>query len=279
MRQSDKLRQIGIGARLRQLRDEAGLTTRSVSDSLGISPSSVNRTECGRRAPDREEVSALCALYGATGDTKQEVIDRIGNTAETTAWLTTGYAPDQLSSLMVLEREAVSITILQVSLVPGLAQTTDYARAVLASYFVEEDVERAVGIRLGRQAMLSRPKPPDVVLLIEEGALRRTLGDARMMRDQLEQLTMLQRRDNVRVRVIPCHAKGTPANEAPFSLYRLGDGGTYAFVEAHSLGAFLTDPGEIKPFVEVSRKTSACALDEESSNALIKEIAEGLTDE
>ena len=60
--------------------------------------------------------------------------------------------------------------------VPGLFQTRDYARAVTRlghKSALDEDVERRVGLRLGRQNLLARPQPPRVWAVMDEAVLRR----------------------------------------------------------------------------------------------------------
>ncbi|MEU5849554.1 helix-turn-helix domain-containing protein [Saccharopolyspora shandongensis] len=282
MRQSEKLRQLGLGVQLRKLREDARMSTRSVAKALGLSPSSVNRNELGLRAPSKEEVSALCALcalYGVIGDDKAALLEKVGDSAETAAWLANG-VPDQLASLMVLEREAVTITDVQVSLIPGLAHTADYARLILGSGAAAGvDVENKVATRLGQQAMLSKPRAPEVSFFIDEGALHRTLGNPRILRDQLEKLLIEQRRDNVSIRVIPFDRGASSSIRASFSVYELASGSPYVFVEVYSLGLFVTDPSEVAPFVKVCRSLDESALDDDASSALIRKIAENLNDE
>ncbi|MEV0054096.1 helix-turn-helix transcriptional regulator [Saccharopolyspora shandongensis] len=279
MRQSEKLRQLGLGVQLRKLREDARMSTRSVAKALGLSPSSINRNELGLRAPSKEEVSALCALYGVIGDDKAALLEKVGDSAETTTWLANG-VPDQLASLMVLEREAVTITDVQVSLIPGLAHTADYARLILGSGAAAGvEVENKVATRLGRQAMLSKPRAPKVSFFIDEGALHRTLGNPRILRDQLEKLLIEQRRDNVSIRVIPFDRGASSSIRASFSVYELASGSPYVFVEVYSLGLFVTDPSEVTPFVKVCRSLDESALDEDASSALIRKIAENLNDE
>ncbi|WP_275296511.1 helix-turn-helix domain-containing protein [Saccharopolyspora spinosa] len=264
---------------LRKLREDARMSTRSVAKALGLSPSSVNRNELGLRAPSKEEVSALCALYGVVGEDKEALLEKVGDSAETAAWLANG-VPDQLASLMVLEREAVAIIDVQISLIPGLAHTADYARLILGDETAPGiDLENQVATRLGRQAILSRPRAPKVRLLIDEGALHRTLGSRRVLRDQLEHLLVLQRRDNVGVRVIDFEATPRPAIGTSFSLYELANGSPYVFVEVRGLGLFVTEPTEVASFVTACRSLDDCALDETASTALIRKIAETLNDE
>ncbi|MBB5155123.1 helix-turn-helix domain-containing protein [Saccharopolyspora phatthalungensis] len=279
MRQSEKLRQIGLGAQLQQLRQKAGLSTRSVAKSLGISPSSVNRNELGLRSPSKEEVSALCALYGVVGEDKEALLEKVGDSTETAAWLANG-VPDELASLMVLEREAVAITDVQASLIPGLAHTADYARLVLGSGAASGiDLERRVATRLGRQAMLSHPRAPDASFFIEESALHRTLGNPRVLADQLEYLLLLQRRDNVNIRVIPFDTEPSSSVRASFSVYELASGCSYVFVEVYRIGLFVTDASQVAAFVKVCQALDMSALDKDASTTLIRKIAEDLDDD
>ncbi|WP_190821276.1 DUF5753 domain-containing protein [Saccharopolyspora pogona] len=178
------------------------------------------------------------------------------------------------------EREAVAITDVQASLIPGLAHTADYARLILGSGATAGiELENKVATRLGRQAVLSRPRAPKVSFFIDEGALRRTLGNRRVLRDQLEKLIIEQRRDNVGIRVIPFDRGPNSSIRASFSLYELASGSPYVFVEVYSLGLFVTDPSEVAPFVEVCRSLDKSALDEDESSALIRKIAESLDNE
>lgn len=278
MRHSGKLRQIGLGVQLRNAREIAGMTTRSVATHLSVSPSSVNRNELGSRIPNREEVSALCALYGVTGDDRQALIDRVGTTTDANAWLSN--SSDQLASLMVLEREAKVITNVEVTLVPGLVQTFEYARLVLAASCASgNDLERQVADRLGRQAVLSKPRAPQVTLVIDEGALHRTLGAPRVLREQLEHLVVVQRRENVSIRVIPLSSEAHPALVGAFALYELVDGSSYVLMDGRTMGVFVSGSSDVEPFVEASRSLTKYALDERDSSALITAIAGRLDDE
>lgn len=276
-----KLRQVGVGVKLRELREKTGMTTRSVASSLGVSPSSVSRTEMGQRIPNRDEMNALCALYGVTGDEKVLLVEKAATPLENTAWLElASREPGEMTSLTVLEREARSIKNVEVALIPGLAQTPDYSRLMMSTVDVpDQDLDQRVATRLGRQALLSRRCPPEVSFFVDEGALRRTLGDTRLMREQLEHLLVVQRRDRVTLRVIPLDARAHPAMDGSFTLYELSDGELYVFVESRVFGVFLTEPADVDPFVEACRTLEDHALDESGSNALIEKIMRGLADE
>ena len=60
---------------------------------------------------------------------------------------------------MEIEREAVSLRWFEPLLIPGLLQTEEYARAVLAAAHPaspEDEVERLVSARMDRQAILDQ---------------------------------------------------------------------------------------------------------------------------
>jgi hypothetical protein len=90
-------------------------------------------------------------------------------------------------------------------LVPGLAQTAEYARAVLATQpnTTEGRVEEFVTARLEPQVVLDRDQPPLLWLVIDEAVLHREVGGAKVMHDQLVHLAELSERPNITVEVMP----------------------------------------------------------------------------
>ncbi|GAA4859930.1 helix-turn-helix transcriptional regulator [Saccharopolyspora rosea] len=280
MSENGRVSQIGLGVQLRKLREKAGMTTRSVANALGISPSSVNRTELGQRLPGRDEVAALCALYGVTGEHKVLLVERAGKSSKS-AWLElASRVSDQQATMMILEKEAFSIVGVENAVVPGLVQTAEYARLLMSMSDVPgHDVESRVGARLGRQAVLSRPDGPAVSFFVDEAVLHRTLGEPRMLRDQLETLLVVQRRDNVSLRVIPLGAGPHPALDGSFSLYELPDGSVHVFAEARYFAVALTEPADVEPFVKACTDLDNCALDKQDSTCLIKDALGRLHDD
>lgn len=280
MSEHARVSQIGLGLQLRKLREKAGMTTRSVASALGISPSSVNRNELGQRMPSRDEVAALCALYGVTGEQKVLLIDRVGKSSKSAWFELASRVSDQQTTMLILEQEAISIVGVENALIPGLTQTAEYARLLMSmSELPGQDLEKRVATRLGRQAVLSRPSAPEVRFFVDEAALLRTMGNARIMREQLEHLLILQRRENISLRTVPLTAMPHPALDGSFSLYELPDGTSHVFVEARYFAVALTEPPDVGPFVKACRELDDCALDKQESTCLIKDIVGRLGDE
>jgi hypothetical protein len=95
-----------------------------------------------------------------------------------------------------IEREAVSLRWFEPLLIPGLLQTEEYARAVLAAAHPaspEDEVERLVSARMDRQAILDQGEPPLLWVILDEGAATRPVGGPAVMRDQIERLVKAAR--------------------------------------------------------------------------------------
>jgi hypothetical protein len=62
-------------------------------------------------------------------------------------------------------------------LLPGLLQTGDYARALFLAAGADEDyADKQVLVRLGRQEIFDRPRPPHIVAVVDEAVLHRLIG-------------------------------------------------------------------------------------------------------
>jgi transcriptional regulator with XRE-family HTH domain len=103
------------------------------------------------------------------------------------------------------EAEAVALWLFQHSLMPGLLQTEEYARAVLERHtnVTSEQVDERVAARMARQSVLERTSPPLVWVLLDENVLHREVGGARIMQEQMTHLAAMARRPNITVQVIP----------------------------------------------------------------------------
>jgi hypothetical protein len=107
-----------------------------------------------------------------------------------------------------MEQAATSINEYGGWVVPGLLQTRDYARAAAAGDtfgyedVMPEQIEAAVEVRLRRQQVLERVKPPKLRVVIDEAVLARTTGGRTVMSAQLEHLEEAAARPGVSIQVI-----------------------------------------------------------------------------
>ncbi len=107
------------------------------------------------------------------------------------------------------ERRAVVLRNWEPLLVPGLLQTRQYARVLFKAWQTTEDddeIENLVTARLDRQHLFDQPKPPSFWAIIDEGVLRRRIGSAKVMHDQLLHLAEMTERPTIKIHVIPAEA-------------------------------------------------------------------------
>jgi transcriptional regulator with XRE-family HTH domain len=186
-----------------------GWTQADLAAKVSYSESLIAQVETCRKAATPDLARALDRVFSTPGFT-EDAPDTPG-TPGTFGRLVTRLRnlpfPASFRSFAPHEAEAAALYIFEHSMIPGLLQTPDYARAILETHpDVTEDVvnERLVG-RLSRQAILDRddPPPPVVCALIDQSALMREIGGPTVMRDQLAHLAAVSRRPNVTVQIIP----------------------------------------------------------------------------
>jgi transcriptional regulator with XRE-family HTH domain len=200
-----------FGAELRIARLAAGLTQEQLGKRLGFSGDLVGKIETGERKPKPEFVAACDeafpganGLFGRIYDFARKsggllglIYDPTRRSEGVPAWFQTWYWT---------EREALSLSWWEPILIPGLAQTADYARALFQAWRAADDddeLDELVSTRMARQSILDRPKPPMLWIVIDEVVLHRCIGSPKIIRGQLEHLADLAERPRVTVQVVP----------------------------------------------------------------------------
>jgi len=217
------VRQRRLAAELRRLREDRRLTGDDVAAELSWSTAKVSRIENARTGARISDVRRLLELYGVNGPHLDELVALAQDAAEKGWWeeyrdLIGGY-PD----FIAMEAEASSIRQWESHVMPGLLQTEDYARSVISGWnalatITPRELERRLEVRLRRQQLLQRvPRPAELSLVIDESVLRRRVGNASVMRAQIEHLLTLVELDNVRLQVLPLEGPH-PVMEGSFTL-------------------------------------------------------------
>jgi len=217
-----------LGAHLRRLREAQGVSRETAGWEIRASESKISRMELGRVGFKERDVADLLTLYGLTDDEERAALMDLAKNANTPGWWHRDgdILPNWFQSYLGLEAAAALIRTYEVQFVPGLLQTADYARAVILlghGSAPKEEVERRVNLRMTRQQLLTRPDPPQLWVVIDEGALRRPLGGPEVMRAQISALIDATKLPNVRLQVIPFRAGGHAAAGGSFSILRFPD--------------------------------------------------------
>ena len=196
-----------LGAQLRRLREAADISAEKAGYSIRGSRSKISRMETGRVGLKVRDVEDLLTLYGVADDQERAKVIALARRSREPEWWTryNDILPDWFETYLGLESAATSIRTFEMQFVPGLLQTEGYARAVTMlghQTALPEEVERRVGLRLGRQELLSRAQPPRVWAVMDEAVLRRPIGGPQVMHAQLRRLTEAARLPHVTLQVV-----------------------------------------------------------------------------
>lgn len=275
-KQKPKPQARGLAEGLRVARRDSKLAMVEVAEKLGWSQSTLSRIETGKRNASPEEVAALLAVFQVTGD-RRDVLIEMARDIGRSSWLETRYAkvPEQAKTLAQHESEATRLVYVGAILVPGLLQTPSYARAVMLSMNVTAtDIEARVNLRLERQKILDRRRPPALVAFIDEAALRRHMGGSRAMADQLRHLVTMATRPTIELRVIPFDVGGHAGISGAYFLVEFADASPVVHLEHRRSGVFLHQPTDVDPYVEATATLNAIALDPMQSVRMVEGIAD-----
>jgi Domain of unknown function (DUF5753)/Helix-turn-helix domain len=275
---SATVRRMIVGAHLRRLREEKGISRADAGYTIRASESKMSRLELGRVAFKERDISDLLVYYGVNDPERRDEVLRLVREANRPSWWREfdDVMPQYLQNYIGLEEAASTLRTYEIHFVPGLLQTPDYARAVLSSTvppLTGRDLERAVTLRLTRQLVLERERPLTVWAVVDESALRRRVGDRATHRAQLEHLVELAERPSIAVQVLPTET-GLHAGGGPFSILRFDDPGLPDVVYVESLvGASYVDKGEyVERYAEVLNRLSVKSLTPDESLTFIRKL-------
>jgi transcriptional regulator with XRE-family HTH domain len=268
----------GIGLELLRLRTERRIGVRAVGAALGVSGSTISRIENGKREPTSEEVASILTFLGVTGVARERLIDQARRQTEP-GLVESTTSTEQSRNFLNFEQKATRITDFQLMLVPGLGQTIEYAHAVLSALRVadtEEDTEAWIGLRMRRQAILTRKKPPELRWILTELGLRQPIGGAKTMAKQIRHLIDLADRPTIKINVIPAKVVEHAGLLGQFLSMDFASDPAVVHVEDRTTGLFLDDPAKVAFYRLTAEKLTDLALDESASVRLLKSIASDL---
>ncbi|WP_406690376.1 helix-turn-helix transcriptional regulator [Saccharopolyspora sp. ID03-671] len=267
---------------LRQLRNDAGKTRDDAADWLEVQAPTVSKIELGKQAIKPPSVRLLCTLYGADAGTTNTLVE-LARAANQRGWWTQyrETTPEYFLSFVGQEADAATIWSYQSEWVPGQLQTAAYVEAstrALKPDLSEEQLAQRVEFRMKRQEEVNRDDPPEMKYFLNESILRRPVGGADVMREQLERLVEASRADHVSIRVVPFAAGAHTGMFGSFVMLQFPDEDVPGFVYVENLqGAVYQDtPADVEAYTVGLSQLDAVALDQEGSRAMIANAAGAL---
>ncbi|MEC4019581.1 helix-turn-helix domain-containing protein [Streptomyces sp. H27-D2] len=274
---------IVLGTQLRRLREANGITREAAGDAIRGSHAKISRLELGRTGYKERDVADLLSLYGVLDEGERTGFLALARQASTPGWWHRygDILPSWFETHIGLEEAASVIRTYENQFVPGLLQTPEYARGVTRLGHPRaspEEIERRVDLRIARQCLLTMPDAPRLWAVLDEAALRRSLGSAEVMREQLQRLLEIARLPNVTLQVAPFSCGGHAAAGGPISILRFlePDLPDIVYLEQLTSALYLDKRDDVDNYLSVMDRLCAEAEPPAATVKFLEELRDGL---
>lgn len=262
---------------MKAAREQRGWSQAELGKQAGYSESLIAMVEGFHRMPTPELARALDRAFKTPGF-RENPPGTPGTFGRLERRLRNLPFPAAFRSFAPYEVEAAALRMFEHSLVPGLLQTPQYARAVLETKPNSSDdmIDGYVSARLARQSVLTRDDPPGpmVYALVDEGALRRPVAPSAVMHDQLGHLVELSRRPNVTIQVVPYDARGHSGLLGAFVIADRPDAASIVFIEDVTGGRVSEDAATVAEVALHFDALRSEALPKRASRTFMESVAE-----
>ncbi|MFD4630968.1 helix-turn-helix domain-containing protein [Streptomyces sp. NPDC058284] len=286
MQYGPAVRRRQLGAELRALRGEAGLTSSQAAARLGWHQSKVSRIETGRSGVKASDVRLLLATYRVRDSRRSELLVAFAGaddpgTGRHHWWKAyRDLLPATYRDFISLESQACWVRTLETSVVPGLLQTPEYARAVTRAALgglPEERVDALVEVRLARQDVLRADPPLRLSVVLDEAVLRRPVGGTRVHAGQLARLREVSLLPHVRLQVLPYAAGEHAGLIGSFVIFSFPDIADLDVVVLDHLTSslYLERKEDLQAYTETFDSLQVQALSPEESTEFIAGLGDG----
>nr|WP_065487463.1 helix-turn-helix transcriptional regulator [Streptomyces sp. PTY087I2] len=266
-----------LGKRLRELRQAADMSGRQLAESLSWPPSKVSKLENGRQTPTDDDIRKWATVTGSAGEAEALLASLHTLEVQHAEWqriLRTGLKPHQ-QELISWDQRTRLFRAFEATVIPGLLQTPEYARARFAEGIrrlkLPNDINEAVAGRARRQEILYRPDKR-FHFVLTEAALRFRLCTPDVMIGQLDRLVSLSQLPNVRLGIIDFETQYATSPWHGFWIYD----NERVLVETLSAELDLRQPQEIELYGSAFEQLAAVASYGRAARAIINRVIEDL---
>ncbi|MEU9225202.1 helix-turn-helix transcriptional regulator [Streptomyces massasporeus] len=285
MQHGPAVRRRKLGAELRALRTSAGLTSGEAARLVGWHQSKVSRIETGTSGVKPADVRLLLDAYGMADSQLRELLMALAGSDDSGGrhhWWHAyrGVLPPTYRDFISLESQAGAMRTLETTVVPGLLQTPEYARAVTRAAvegLPEDRLDTLVEVRLARQDVLRADPPLKLSAVLDEAVLRREVGGPGVMARQLERLVEAARLPQVRLQVLPFAAGAHIGVTGPFVIFSFSSTSDLDVVVLDHLTSslYLERKEDLQAYTEAFNALQIHALSPEDSLDFIAGTATG----
>lgn len=259
-----------LAERLRDLRLDAGLNGRALSDLAGWHPAKTTRIEGAKQGPSEDDIRAWCRVCHAEREAPDLIAASRAADSMYVEWRRlqpSGLRHTQEARVPLYERTRAFKAYCP-SVIPGWLQTPAYATALLSAisdfHGTPDDTEDAVAARVSRNRVV-RDGNHRFGLLLEETALRYRIGATDVMEAQLRYLLEVMGLPWVALGVIP---SASQRDMWPLEQFTVFDDNR-VHVELLSAQVTVTVPSEIILYVRAYERLARLAVYGDAAQALI----------
>ncbi|MFE3942680.1 helix-turn-helix domain-containing protein [Streptomyces sp. NPDC059118] len=261
-----------FGARIRRLREERGWKQEELADRMGYSGTHISAVETGRKMPTLRFSRNADQVFGTgeTADTFERQYREIRH----------GSLLEGFPQYVGHEGRAVEIRLYEIGIIPGLLQTPEYARVLADSALrrgtiVPEQAAERVSFLAERQAALVRPRPPTMLVVMDESCIRRRVGGDEVMDAQLDRLLEFAELPNTVLQIAPYGIGENRPFNLPLYMLTLSDLSVIAYAESQMRGHLERDTTLVLPLLAAYHQLQAESLSQAASVAMIREARKG----
>ncbi|MEY9214042.1 transcriptional regulator with XRE-family HTH domain [Thermobifida halotolerans] len=259
-----KGRWVKLGRQIKGCRERAGISQRELARRVALSPTMFSAMERGARGIKREHLERIDKALG-TGGVLADAWDRSSDSG----------LPEWYQDGAERERMAFEIREYHPLVVPGLLQTEEYARALLRvglPHSTPAEIEDLVRGRMDRQTLLTSDRPPRLLVVVDEGVLRRPLGGRGIMKRQIARLLEASDEQHISIQVVPYDTEHHPGLSNAFILYEISNRGSVLYVETRGTGMATDDTERVSDHMRLFGDLLGVALPPAASRKLIEQI-------
>ncbi|MDI3423729.1 helix-turn-helix domain-containing protein [Streptomyces luteolus] len=262
-----------FGARLRRERESKGLKQEELAILMDYSSTHISAVETGRKIPTLRFSRSVDRALGTDG------------TADTfeRQWreMQHGSLLEGFPEFVGYEGRAAEIRLYEVGVIPGLLQTPQYASALADSALkrraiTAEQARERVSVVAERQSILDRRKnPPEIFVVLDEGCVRRPIGEPEAMDAQLAHLIDFAEQPNTTLQVAPFSMGVLRPFNLPVTVLTMADRSLMSYAESSHRGGLERESTFVVPLLKAYHQLQAESLSQAESVAMIRQLRKG----
>jgi transcriptional regulator with XRE-family HTH domain len=251
-----------FGEELRAWRKRSGMNQFDVAKKLIISDSLEGAIERATRLPQRRVAEASDTLFDTPG-----TFLRLWKLAVERAY------PLRYGLYKELEADATRIHVWEMRYIPGLLQTSDYARAILeldVSPGTDDAITSEVDARIARQRIFSKDDAPLAWFVLDESVLYRAYGGRDVMREQIGKLIEMAAHPRIVIQIMPFTVTDHPGPYGPLIIFELNGSQPIAYAEGRGSGRLIETSADVAEAIACYDLIRAAALPRSATLELLK---------